>query len=182
VTPFVALLRAVNLPSHHPLAMADLRELATELGLREVRTVVQSGNLVFRHAGRATTAGLERRLEAAARERFGLVTDFFVRTGAEWGELVAGNPFPREAEEDPGHLLVLVLADAPSARAVAALQAAISGREVVRAAGRHLYAVYPDGVGRSKLTTALVERKLGTRVTGRNWTTVRKLAELAGAG
>jgi len=65
----------------------------------------------------------------------------------------------------------------PAARNVAALRAAITGREVVRAAGRHLYIVYPDGMGRSRLTHALIEKLLGTRATGRNWNTVRKLAD-----
>ena len=62
-----------------------------------------------------------------------------------------------------------------------ALQAAITGPEVVRADGAHAYIIYPDGVGRSRLTHALIERKLGTRGTGRNWNTVLKLAALAGA-
>jgi len=64
---------------------------------------------------------------------------------------------------------------------VAALQAAIKGREVVRAKGRHAYIVYPDGIGRSRLTNVMIEKKLGTRGTGRNWNTVLKLAALTGA-
>jgi len=68
---------------------------------------------------------------------------------------------------------------APDAKAVKALQAAIQGREVVRASGTHLYIVYPDGVGRSRLTNALIEKKLDTRGTARNWNTVLKLNALA---
>ena len=71
--------------------------------------------------------------------------------------------------------------DAPARPAVAALEAAVVGRELVRAKGKHLYMVYPDGVGRSKLTGALVEKKLGTRGTARNWNTVLKLGALAAA-
>ena len=84
-----------------------------------------------------------------------------------------------EAKADPGHLLMLCLKDEPGRDAVTALQKAIVGREVVRARGRSLYVVYPDGVGRSKLTAVLIERKLGTRGTARNWNTVLKLAALA---
>jgi uncharacterized protein (DUF1697 family) len=76
----------------------------------------------------------------------------------------------------------MCLKASPPADRVAALQAAIRGREVVRAAGRHAYIVYPDGIGTSRLTVALIERKLGTRGTGRNWNTVLRLADvLSGA-
>lgn len=175
---FVAFLRAVNLGSHNKVAMADLRELLHELGMEEPRTWLQSGNLVFRSEG-VEPAELERRIEDAARERLGLATDVFVRTAGEWRQVLAENPFPEEAETDPSHLLVLVLKEAPRPQAVAALQEAVPGREVVQVSGRHVYAVYPDGIARSRLTTARIEGKLGTRGTGRNWNTAVKLAALA---
>ena len=78
----------------------------------------------------------------------------------------------------PSHLLALFLKKAPEAKDVQALQAAIRGPEKVRAHGKQLYVVYPEGVGKSKLTNTLIERKLGTRGTGRNWNTVLKLAAL----
>lgn len=175
--PHVALLRAVNLAGHQPVAMADLRELLTGLGLADARTLLQSGNLVFGCAGR-TPAQLEGLLEAEAGKRLGLRTDVFVRTAKEWQALVAANPFPAEAHDDPSHLLVVFLRDAPPRAAVEALRAAIVGRERVEAVGRQAYFVYPDGIGRSRLTTALIEKKLGTRGTGRNWNTVLKLQAL----
>ena len=103
-------------------------------------------------------------------------------TAKEWDALVAGNPFTREARTDPGHLLLLCLKDAPGKGHVTALQAAIVGREKVQADGRHLYIIFPDGVGRSRLTTALIERTLRTRGTGRNWNTVLKLRALTSGG
>lgn len=178
MTRYVALLRAVNLGPHNKVAMADLRELLAGLGMSEPRSWLQSGNLVFGTDG-AEPPELEQRIEDAARESLGLDTDVFVRSAAEWRDVLAANPFPEEADRDPSHLLVLVLKEAPGAAEVAALQEAIPGREVVRVEGRHAYAVYPDGIARSRLTTARIERKLGTRVTGRNWNTVRKLAALA---
>jgi uncharacterized protein (DUF1697 family) len=176
----IALLRAVNLGAHNKVAMADLRALAERLGFDQPRTLLQSGNLVFR-AARPTGAALERALEVEAAKRLAVDTAFFVRTAAEWSALVAANPFPDEAVRDPGHLLLFCLKQQPGADAYAALRAAIKGRERVEGDGRQAYIVYPDGVGTSKLTIALIERKLGTAGTGRNWNTVRKLAELAGA-
>src|SRR5258707_742668 len=165
---FIALLRAINVGGRKTVAMADLRDLLSRLGFADARSVLQSGNLVFATQARSS-AQLERVLEAEAEKRLGLQTDFFVRTAAEWDGVIADNPFPDEATRDPGHLLVMFMKDAPGAKDVKALQAAIRGREVVRARGRNAYLVYPDGVGRSRLTNAVIERTLGTRGTGRNW-------------
>jgi uncharacterized protein (DUF1697 family) len=178
MTAHIALLRAVNIGSHNKVAMAELRKLAEGLKLEDPRTLLQSGNLVFLSKGR-TPGQVEKMLEEETAKRLGVQTDFFVRSAKEWADIVAGNPFPKEAKADPGHLLMLCLKDEPGRDAVTALQKAIVGREVVRARGRSLYVVYPDGVGRSKLTAVLIERKLGTRGTARNWNTVLKLAALA---
>ncbi len=159
--------------------MADLRACIAGLGFGHVRTLLQSGNVVFEADGRTATS-LEALLEREVAKRLALTTTFFVRTAAQWRQIVDRNPFTNEAERDPGHLLVLCLKDAPPTSRVAALETAITGREKVRARGNTLYAVYPDGVGRSKLTVAVIDKMLGTTATGRNWNTVLKLAALAG--
>ena len=104
--------------------------------------------------------------------------DCFVRTAVEWAALLAENPFADEARRDPGRLVVMCLKAVPPAEAVKRLHAAIRGSEVLRAADRQLYIVYPDGIGRSRLTGVLIERTLGTRGTARNWNTVLKLAAM----
>jgi uncharacterized protein (DUF1697 family) len=177
---YVALLRAINLPHHKQVAMADLLDLLTQLGFVDPRSLLQSGNLVFRSRARSG-ARLERVLETEAANRLALETDFFVRSAAELRSVIAHNPFRKEADRDPGRLVVMFLKDAPGAKEVKAVQVAITGPEVVRVAGRHAYLVYPSGIGRSRLTNALIERQLGTRGTGRNWNTVRKLGALAQA-
>ncbi len=177
---YVALLRAINLPHHKQVAMADLRDLLTQLGFVDPRSLLQSGNLLFR-SGARSGAQLERLLEKEAASRLALETDLFVRSAAEWQSVIAHNPFRKEAERDPARLVVIFLKDAPSAKAVRALQVAITGPEVVRASGRHAYIVYPNGTGRSRLTNALIEKHLGTRGTGRNWNTVLKLGALVQA-
>ena len=178
MTTYLALLRAINLGGHQQVAMADLRDLLRQLGFRDPRSLLQTGNLVFGGQTR-TTAALERRLEAEAEKRLALQTDFFVRTAEEWKAVVAQNPFREEAKRDPSHLVVFFLKAAPEVKAVETLQAAIKGRETVRAKGRQAYIVYPDGIGRSRLTSALIEKSLVTRSTGRNWNTVLKLGALA---
>src|SRR2546428_2927987 len=147
MSAYLALLRAVNLAGHKPVAMADLRELLTKLGFTDVQSALQSGNLVFRSKARSN-AQIERLLEAEAEKRLALQTDFFVRTAEEWKEVIANNPFREESKRDPSHLVAFLLKDAPDVQNVAALQAAIKGPEIARAKGRQAYIVYPDGIGR----------------------------------
>jgi uncharacterized protein (DUF1697 family) len=179
MTVRIALLRAINVGGHAKVAMSDLRDFVAALGFADVQSSLQTGNLRFR-GGRQTDSALERLLEAEAAKRLDLRTDFFVRTAKEWETIVAKNPFHDEARRNPGHLVVMFLKSVPDTNAVAALRAAISGREIVAAEGRQAYIVYPDGIGRSRLTNRVIEAKLGTRGTGRNWNTVLKLADLAG--
>jgi uncharacterized protein (DUF1697 family) len=160
--------------------MTNLRNFLTELGFDNVRSVLQSGNLVFESRSRFG-AELERFLEMEAVKRLALESDFHVRTVEEWKGVIRQNPFRKEAERDPKHLIVLFLKNAPSAKSVTALQADITGPEVVKAKGKQAYIFYPDGIGRSKLTSAMIEKRLG-RGTGRNWDTVLKLDVIAKAG
>jgi uncharacterized protein (DUF1697 family) len=171
----VALLRAVNLGPHNKVAMVDLCRVCADAGMRDARSLLQTGNVLFTSTV-SSTATLERALETAAQRDLRLQTDFFVRTSAEWEALVEANPFPKEAKSDPAHLVVMTLKDAPAAGAAATLQHAVKGRETTRVVGRHAFIVYPDGIGTSKLTIPVIERALGTRGTGRNWNTVLKIA------
>jgi uncharacterized protein (DUF1697 family) len=173
----VALLRGINVGGHKQVAMSELRDLLEALGLAGAKSLLQSGNLVFQ-SDRRTRAELERLLEVETAKRLKVSVDYLVRSAEEWEKMIARNPFPNEAKRDPSHLLVMFLKSAPPAKDVRAFQAAIEGPETMRSDGAHLYVVYPAGIGRSKLTHTLIEKKLGIRGTGRNWNTVLKLAAL----
>jgi uncharacterized protein (DUF1697 family) len=174
----IALIRGINVGGHQAVAMSDLRDLLTQLGFDGSRSLLQSGNLVLR-CGARTGAELESMLEMEAEKRLGLRADFLIRSAKEWRQVVARNPFRREAERDPSHLVVMFLKSAANAKNVQAVQAAITGPETIRADGRQLYIVYPEGIGKSRLTNTLIEKKLGIRGTARNWNTVLKIAALA---
>ena len=168
---FIALLRGVNVGGKTKVSMADLKDLAVDIGLRAPRTLLQSGNLVFETDNQDSKV-LETLLEQETEARLGLKTDYLLRTPEAWGAMIAANPFPKEAEADPGHLLVYAMKSAPEPGPV---EAAAEGLpETVKVIGREAFIVYPEGIGRSKL-------KLPVRGTGRNWNTVLKLAEMAGA-
>lgn len=176
----IALLRGINVGGRNRVAMSDLRSLFTTLGFPGAQSLLQSGNLIFESDTR-TGAELERLLEVETEKHLKVRADYLVRTSEEWKEIAAHNPFPGEAKDDPSHLVVMFLKKAPKAKDVEALQAAIRGPEMVRAEGRQAYIVYPAGIGRSKLTTGLIEAKLGARGSGRNWNTVLKLLALTQA-
>ncbi len=175
---YIALLRGINVGGNRRIAMSVLRDFLEAVGCEHPRSLLQSGNVVFGNRKRAGD-DVERWLEAEAAKRLHFEAEFFVRTPNEWQDLIARNPFREQAERDPARLHVVVLKKAPAKPAVAALRAAIVGREVVESGQRHLYVVYPDGAGRSRLTAAVIDSKLGTRCTARNWNTVLKLAALS---
>jgi uncharacterized protein (DUF1697 family) len=178
VATLITLLRGVNVGGNKMVPMAQLKSWLGQQGMTDVRTLLNSGNAIFRAPAPAGPK-LERVLEAAAEREFKLKADIHVRTLAEWKQLIADNPFASEAKSDPGHLLALVLKAAPTAAQAAALQTALPGRERAVVHGRHAYRYYPDGVGQSRLTPALLDRVLGSRGTARNWNTVLKLAAAA---
>lgn len=157
--------------------MAELRQLLVDLGFEDARTLLQTGNLVF-DGGKHEDAALETLLEEHVQRRFGFQTEIMVRNAREWSAIIERNPYPEAARDDPSHMTVMVLKSAPPAETGPALQEAIVGRETVHLDGRQLYMVYPDGMGESKLTPAVITRKLGVRGTARNWNTVLKLAAL----
>ncbi len=177
MTIHVALLRGINVGGHNKIAMSMLRELFGELGFTGVKSLLQSGNLVFR-SDQLAGAALERLLERETAKRLKVSADYVARSADEWNKIIARNPFPKEAKRDPSHLLVMFLKSATPTKNEDVLRAAIKGPEIIRCDGKQLYAVYPAGIGRSKLTGSLIEQKLGTRGTARNWNTVLKLASL----
>ena len=182
MTSYVALLRGVNVGGKRKVPMGELQAAFADMGFTDTRTLLNSGNVVFRSDRDLPPATLETFLETEAARRLGLRTDFHVRTAAEWRELIDANPLPELAAHRPGHLVVSCLQAVPTAGALASLRAAYPGPEIIHAVGRQLYIDYSaHGIGESKLTAALMDSKLGTRGTGRNWNTVLKLAALAEA-
>ena len=171
----VALLRAVNVGGRK-LPMAELSALCEGLGWSEIRTYIQSGNLVFE--ADAAPAALEAQLEKALSARFGFEVPVVIRTSPQWKALVASNPFAKESETEANWVLAGLSKAKLDPGAAAAIQAkAASGERVVQA-GEALWFHYPAGVGTSKLTPALIDRAAGSAVTARNWRTIIMLNEM----
>lgn len=175
----IALLRGVNLGPSRRVAMAEVRRVLSEAGIAEVRSLLQSGNLVFDTPDKSDAA-VEAAVEKALLDGLKLTTEVVVRTPAEWRAMIAANPFPGEAKNDPGRLVAVVLKTSPAADAEAAVNA-IEGSEQARVIGREAFIYYPDGQADTKVAGARLDKALGARGTARNWNTVLKLADLAGA-
>jgi uncharacterized protein (DUF1697 family) len=127
-------------------------------------------------------AALEARLEQGLGKALAAPVELVVRDAAQLRAVLEANPFPQMAKDAPNHLLVMFLKGEPAAQAVAALRAKITGPEEVEVGPACLYARFPDDLGHSKLTSAVIERALKLRGTGRNWNTVSKLAGMTGGG
>lgn len=170
----VVLLRAVNVAGR-TVPMSAFAAALTAVGCSTPRTVGASGNAVVVSSERSTDVELERAIQQALASDTGVETEAFVRDRDAWEAAVRGNPFSREAVDDPAHLVLTVLRSQPTPPRWKALREAIVGPERLAEGDRCAYIVYPDGIGRSKLTAALIERKLGASGTSRNWNTVLSL-------
>lgn len=172
----VALLRGINIGAHNRVSMPELRALLTGSGLEDVRTYVQSGNVVLRSV--AAPARLQADCEQLIAERFGLAIDVVVRTRNELASVVALNPLG-DVATDPKRYQVSFMSAELDPAVVAEIEALVSPAERLVVSGRELYAWHPDGVARSKLWTRLASKQLGVKATARNWTTVRTLLAMA---
>jgi uncharacterized protein (DUF1697 family) len=176
---YIALLYSITLTEGRRLVMADLKAMAGSLGLKNPRTLVATGNLVFE--ARATDiARLERRLEKAFEKTFGRHVDIIVRTAEDWLKLAADNPFPADAAVAGDQVAVRVMRKPAPADGVAALQAYAAEDEKVLPAGGDIWVVFSRERPGSRLLAAMNHKRMGIG-TARNWNTVRKLAEMVGS-
>ena len=175
---YVLMLRGINLGASRRVPMADLRSLFAEAGYDEVRTYVQSGNIVL--GSPAAAAALEGEARRLISDRFGFDVPVVVRSARQLAAVVKRNPLGEAAAADPKRYQVTFLSGKLDAAAIAALESVAADSEQLAAHGRELYTWHPDGVARSKLATALAGKKLGVTATARNWTTVTTLLEMAG--
>ncbi|MEZ0228604.1 MAG: DUF1697 domain-containing protein [Planctomycetota bacterium] len=174
----LALLRGINVGGNKKVPMSDLRALAEELGLLEVATYINSGNLVARSA--ETAEATARKLEEAIAKRFGFEVTVVARTASQWKKHVAANPFAAASRTEPERVILHVSKEPPAPTAVARLAERARDGEKVVVAGGALWIHYPEGQGRSKLAPGLIDRLVGSPTTARNWRTVLVLSDMLG--
>jgi len=168
------LLRAVNVGGRKVL-MEDLRRVARDAGFDAPSTLLASGNLLFGTTLAPSAAG--KVLEVAILKEIGVATDVMVRDHDELAAVMAANPFPQQAKVQPNFLMAMFLSGDPTGELEALTPACVFGEEIRPGPGC-LYIWFPAGAGQSKLSNAIIERRLGVCGTARNWNTVGKLTGL----
>ncbi len=173
----ISLFRGINVGGHHKIKMDELKKVHEALGLRDVVHYIQSGNVVFK-SDDANTAQICAQIEGGVEKTFGFPVKVMIRTADELRETIANNPFESQQDKEPNRIIVLFLATRPDDAAREDLVKTYTGSEEIFISGREAYIYYPDGIGRSKLTNSLLEKKLRTAGTARNWNTVLQLQKL----
>ena len=174
----VVLLRGVNLVRTNRIAMAELRAALEEAGFGDVRTYLQSGNVVL--SGKKSPERVADEVSALIKKRFGFNIAVVVRSRDDLAEVVRRNPLHKEAT-DAKRYLVTFMSSAPPAELLERLRASAGPREVLAVKGREVYSWHPEGVGRSPLWERLAARVPGITATTRNWATVTTLLSMVDA-
>jgi uncharacterized protein (DUF1697 family) len=178
MTVIISMLRAVNVGGHNKIKMDALRALYESMGLRDVQTYVQSGNVIFRTKER-DLASLAKKIGNGIERRFGFRPEVVLRTTAELRDVIRRNPFAKRRNLEPGKFLVTFLAGDPGEDARENARKIRTEPEELILDGREAYIYFPNGMGRPKMSWPAIERALKTSGTGRNWNSVNKLLEIA---
>lgn len=171
----VLLLRGVNVGGANRLPMPEFRQMLLELGLQQIHTHLQSGNVVYLDPG---VAGVEAKITTAMKERFGFAPPMFVMTLNEYDAVLKANPYQKQGVADGTAVHIYFLASPALASVVSGLSAHATGGEAISATDKALYLLAPNGVGRSVLATRL-ESGLTMVKTARNQTSATAIAALA---
>jgi uncharacterized protein (DUF1697 family) len=175
---FAALLRGINLGGHKIVKMDQLRKTFDELGFEDVKTYIQSGNVIFK-ASAQTPENLAKRIEEKILHQFGFPVPVIVKTADEIGEVICNNPLLKEKGIDLSKLHVTFLSRSPGKGTLRTLDAVPAAPDQFRCSGRAVYLHCPNGYHASKLTNNVLEKLLKVGTTTRNWKTVNKLWEMA---
>jgi uncharacterized protein (DUF1697 family) len=175
---YVALLRGVNMAGNNKLRKQDLVSVFEDAGCRNVRTYIQTGNVLF-EAGERLTRQIPATVERMIEQRFRLIVPVLTRTAQELRSISESNPFLGKGAEEK-RLCVMFLKEKPEAARLARLDPHRSPPDRYVVSGREIYMWCPEGFARTKFTNTYFDRVLGTMSTGRGWGTVLKLVELTG--
>ncbi|MCZ3365796.1 MULTISPECIES: DUF1697 domain-containing protein [Methanobacterium] len=175
---YIALLRGINIGRNKRIKMADLVKTLESLGFKNVKTYLQSGNVIFEHDS-SDIMEIAGSIERKISQTFPFYVDVIIRTKDELENIVKGNPFIKEPDIELDKLHVTFLADIPDQKAVLNLDVNVAENEKFEIIGREVYLYCPNGYSRTKLKNDVFERKLNTTATTRNWKTTNKLFELS---
>lgn len=172
----IALFRGINVGGYNKLPMRELVETLAGLGLRNIQTYIQSGNVVF-ECEEGSKIELSNQIRDAIHQSHGFAPDVILLSSEELENAILANPFP-EVEDLPKTLHLYFLGSEPTDPDTQRLAEMKSNQERYALIGKVFYLHAPDGIGRSKIAAG-VEKALGVSVTARNWRSVTKINEMA---
>ena len=175
---YISMLRGINISGHKLIKMEELRALYESLGFENVRSYIQSGNVIF-ECPDSDVSELEMKIENEIEETFGFPVNVTIRTKKEFQEVIENNPFYGETRrEDIKKLHVTFLSDTPTASSLQEIEGSTYGPDQMVIAGKEIYVFCPDGYGRTKFTNNFFEKKLKLSATSRIWKTVNRLYDM----
>ena len=174
---YVALLRGINLSGHKIVKMDRLRKAFEDLGFGEVKTYIQSGNVVFNAPARDPVS-LAKKIEERIVRQFGFPVPVLVKTAAEVGDVIRNNPLVKEKDIDVSRLHVTFLSSAPEKSALKMLDAIDAEDDRFCCAGEAVYLYCPNGYHATKLGNNVLGKMLKVGTTTRNWRTVNQLFQM----
>ncbi|PKK34792.1 hypothetical protein BWI96_20280 [Siphonobacter sp. SORGH_AS_0500] len=169
---FASLLRGINVSGHKKIPMAGLKTLYEELGFTNVKTYIQSGNVVF-ETEQEDQVLIQQKIERTIEATYGFDVTVFIRTAAELQEVINSNPF-----ETTEAVYVTFLAEKPSPERWTNLHSLDLGTEQLVLKNKDIFLQFPDGYGRAKLSNPFLESKLKVKATTRNWRTINEILNL----
>ena len=175
---YVALLRGINLGGHKKIKMDELRASLAAMGFNEVKTYIQSGNVVFK-AATSSDKALSKKIEATILSKFGHSVSVIIRTADEIQQVIANNPFLKQADIDQTKLHVMFLREPPAQPALTQLQTLVLKPDQFRSLGKELYFYLPNGVAESAVMKKPIDRVLAIPTTMRNWRTVNTIQQMS---
>jgi len=178
MSTFITMLRGINVSGLRKIPMEELRGLYEAMSLANVKTYVQSGNVVF-DSEEEVSSRLVERIEAQIEQVYGYNVPVLIRGTDEFKRGISGNPLLKGMNEDPAQLHVTFLYSVPSEKEMGVLTPPIGEGEELAIGEKEIYLYFPNGYGRTKLNNNYFERKLGIPATTRNWKTVKALYEMA---
>ncbi len=178
MTNYIAILRGINVGGNRKLLMADLKTICKGLGFQNIKTYIQSGNVIF-HIEEQEHNKLATTLEMAIKKNHGFDVPVVVRTLAELKKIQDQNPFLKNADTSIDELHLTFLSEDPSTENLKKIETYNYTPDEFKIIGHNAFIKIPGKYHKSKLTNSFFEKKLQVKATTRNWKTVLKLMELA---
>jgi uncharacterized protein (DUF1697 family) len=176
---YITLLRGINVSGHKTILMDDLKVIFEKMDFEEVKTYIQSGNIVFKTRESFTDAELVQRIQQSISACYNFYVPVVIRSREELEKILADNPFLKEKDINPDGLHVTFLSDSPRQSDREAISKYDFSPDRFCLVRNEAYLYCPQGYGNTKISNLFFENRLKVNATTRNWKTVIKLVELA---